>query len=69
MAAFVTLCEGFLGVEPWLDLWCRLFYLKRQTVKDPATGQKVMTACGAAQIHFWAGAGFPQLPLQDSVKN
>ena len=55
-------------MEPRLDFWGRLFFLKRQTVKDPVTQQKVMTACGAAMIHICKGTGFEKLPLHESVK-
>ncbi|KAE8806329.1 hypothetical protein D1007_17484 [Hordeum vulgare] len=28
LSAFVVLCEGFLGIEPRLDLWRNLFFFK-----------------------------------------
>ena len=28
LSGFVTLCEGYLGVEPMIDLWTRFFSLK-----------------------------------------
>ncbi|KAE8815995.1 hypothetical protein D1007_06535 [Hordeum vulgare] len=67
--AFVALCKGYLGIEPRLDLWCCLFYLKKQTVEDKVRGTKEMTTCGAALVYNQLGAGFPKLPLQKSVKN
>ncbi|KAE8784401.1 hypothetical protein D1007_41952 [Hordeum vulgare] len=33
LASFVVLCEGFLGIEPRLDLWQSLFFLKEQSRK------------------------------------
>ncbi|KAE8816904.1 hypothetical protein D1007_05455 [Hordeum vulgare] len=69
LAGFVTLCEGFLGIEPRLDLWCRLFFFKQWPVKDKATGEMRMTPCGAALVYHRFESGFPQLPLQDLVKN
>ena len=30
LSGFVTLCEGYLGVEPMIDLWARFFSLKQQ---------------------------------------
>ncbi|KAE8809453.1 hypothetical protein D1007_13973 [Hordeum vulgare] len=68
LAAYVTLCEGFLGIEPRLDLWRRLFFFKQQSVPDGTAGSKRMTDCGAALIHHRTASGFPKLPLQDSVK-
>lgn len=32
LAAFVVLCEGFIGIEPRLDLWRKLFSFKQQSV-------------------------------------
>ncbi|KAE8808853.1 retrotransposon ty3-gypsy subclass [Hordeum vulgare] len=32
LAAFVVLCDGFIGIEPRLDLWRKLFFLKHQSV-------------------------------------
>ncbi|KAI4983523.1 hypothetical protein ZWY2020_025389 [Hordeum vulgare] len=29
LSAFVVLCEGFLGIEPRLDLWQSLFFFKQ----------------------------------------
>ena len=43
LSGFVTLCEGYLGVEPSIDLWVRFFSLKQQ---GPRAGE--MSECGAA---------------------
>ncbi|KAE8814529.1 hypothetical protein D1007_08040 [Hordeum vulgare] len=32
LSAFVVLCEGFLGIEPRLDLWRSLFFFKHQSI-------------------------------------
>ncbi|KAE8813261.1 hypothetical protein D1007_09654 [Hordeum vulgare] len=34
LAAYVILCEGFLGIEPRLDLWRHLFYLTQQSLMN-----------------------------------
>ena len=31
LAAFITLCEGYLGTLPTLELWGECFYLKLGT--------------------------------------
>ncbi|KAE8782677.1 hypothetical protein D1007_43947 [Hordeum vulgare] len=31
LAGFVTLCEGFVGIEPCLDLWHQLCFFKQQS--------------------------------------
>ncbi|KAE8781808.1 hypothetical protein D1007_44868 [Hordeum vulgare] len=69
LSTFVALCERYLGIDPGIDLWCRLFYLKKQTVEDKVRGTKEMTAYGAALVYIRPGAGFPKLPLHESVKN
>ncbi|KAE8783878.1 hypothetical protein D1007_42629 [Hordeum vulgare] len=67
LAAFVTLCEGFLGIEPRLDLSHQLL-LQAASVLGDAPDTMKMTPCGAALIHHWTATGFPKLPLHDSVK-
>ncbi|KAE8812479.1 hypothetical protein D1007_10397 [Hordeum vulgare] len=32
LAAFVVLCEGFVGIEPRVDLWRNLFFFKQQSI-------------------------------------
>ncbi|KAE8769511.1 hypothetical protein D1007_58889 [Hordeum vulgare] len=32
LAAIVVLCEGFVGIEPRVDLWCSLFFFKQQSI-------------------------------------
>ncbi|KAE8781181.1 hypothetical protein D1007_45579 [Hordeum vulgare] len=74
MSAFVVLCEGFLGIEPRLDLWRSLFFFKQQPIAmdkadmEKLTGPRPLTPCGAAPVHHRANSGFPQLPLQASIK-
>ncbi|KAE8812041.1 hypothetical protein D1007_11061 [Hordeum vulgare] len=33
LASYVVLCEGFVGIEPRLDLWQKLFFFKQQSIK------------------------------------
>ncbi|KAI5006210.1 hypothetical protein ZWY2020_033453 [Hordeum vulgare] len=74
LASFVVLCEGFLGIEPRLDLWQSLFYLKQLSKKmekaelEKLDGPRPMTPCGATLVHHRSKSGFPQLPLQESIK-
>ncbi|KAE8788593.1 hypothetical protein D1007_37345 [Hordeum vulgare] len=64
LAAFVFLCEGFMGIELRLDLWRKLFLFKQQSVKmDKAeaarhSSPKPMTPCSAALVHHRAMSGF-----------
>ncbi|KAE8809051.1 hypothetical protein D1007_14489 [Hordeum vulgare] len=75
LAAFVVLCEGFMGIEPRVDLWRSLFFFKQQSIAmeksevEKLKGPRPMTPCGAALLHHRPKSGFPQMPLQDSVKH
>ncbi|KAE8782238.1 hypothetical protein D1007_44414 [Hordeum vulgare] len=39
LASFVTLCEGFVGIEPHLEMWRQLFFFKQESAptKFPAS--------------------------------
>ncbi|KAE8817851.1 hypothetical protein D1007_04471 [Hordeum vulgare] len=74
LSAFVVLCEGFLGIEPRLDLWRSLFFFEQQSIAmekaelEKLAGPRSMTPCGAALVQHRSKSGFPQLPLQESIK-
>ena len=65
LSAFVTLCEGFLGVLPTLELWGEFFQSKLGTV---VAG--VPAPCGAfiAMRRTGENNPFPPIPLIQSVK-
>ncbi|KAE8779183.1 hypothetical protein D1007_47820 [Hordeum vulgare] len=75
LATVVVLSEGFIRIEPRLDLWRKQFFFKQQSammdksVAAEQSGPKPMTPCGAALVHHRTMSGFTQLPLQDSIKN
>ncbi|KAE8804493.1 hypothetical protein D1007_19531 [Hordeum vulgare] len=75
LAAFVVLCEGFVGIEPRVDLWCSLFFFKQQSIAmeksevQKLRGPRAMTPCGAVLVHHCMKSGLPQMPLQDSIKH
>ncbi|KAE8788170.1 hypothetical protein D1007_37868 [Hordeum vulgare] len=75
LAAFVVLCEGFMGIKPRVDLWRNLFFFKQQSIAmeksevEKLKGPRPMTPCGAALVHHRPKSGFPQMPLQDSMKH
>ncbi|KAI5017950.1 hypothetical protein ZWY2020_042838 [Hordeum vulgare] len=75
LAAFVVLCEGFMGIEPRVDLWRSLFFFKQQSITmeksevEKLTGPRPMTPCGAALVHHRSKSSFPQMPLQESIKH
>ena len=55
LSGFVTLCEGYLGVEPTIDLWAHFFSLKQQ---GPSAGE--FADCGAAVISKRSGRTSPR---------
>ena len=65
LSAFVSLCEGFLGVLPTLELWGEFFQSKLGTV---IVG--VPAPCGAYIAMRRSGKNnpFPPIPLIQSVK-
>ena len=50
IAAFVALCEGFLGISPHFDLWRYLFVVN--LLKRRAGKQELHTPVGCAGIHL-----------------
>ncbi|KAE8803468.1 hypothetical protein D1007_20697 [Hordeum vulgare] len=74
LTSFIVLCDGFLGIEPRLDLWQSLFFFKQQSKKmDNAKLEKLdnprpMTPCGAALVHHRTKCGLPLMLLQDYIK-
>ncbi|KAI4972026.1 hypothetical protein ZWY2020_002951 [Hordeum vulgare] len=75
LAAFVVLCEGFVGIEPRVDLWCNPLFFKQQSIAmekskvEKLTGPRQMMPCGLALVHHRSMSGFPQMPLQESIKH
>ncbi|KAI5011789.1 hypothetical protein ZWY2020_013926 [Hordeum vulgare] len=51
-----------------------MFFFKQQSIKmhkaevDKLDGPRPITPCGAALVHHRTKCGFPQMPLQDSIK-
>ena len=63
LSAFVTLCEGYLGIRPTVALWTRLCHFKSQV----STG-KVPTAYGVASIYANQNIGYPNPKPLHTVK-
>jgi hypothetical protein len=66
LSGFVTLCEGYLGILPSLELWGQLFYLKLGTWTKGEPAQ--CGACVAVRRGGSTGVYFPQIALTESVK-
>jgi hypothetical protein len=62
LAAFMTLCEAYLGIWPSVELFRRLIYFKTQTVDS------IPVTCGAASFYARKTAGFPGLKGKESCK-
>ena len=65
LSAFVTLCKGFLGVLPTIELWGEFFYIKLGTLLAGVPAQ-----CGTfiAVRRPAAENPFPAIPLIKLVK-
>ena len=50
MAAFVALCEGFLGISPDFDLWRYFFAVTLQKKREKSDRQELHMPMGCASI-------------------
>lgn len=53
LSAFMTFCEGYLGIRPTVTLWSRVYHFKFQGVSD------TMSACGVASSYVRKNIGYP----------
>ena len=65
LSAFVTLCEGYLGVLPTLELWGEFFFSKLGT---QAAGMPAQCGAFIAVRRTGADNHFPSIALLKSVK-
>ena len=68
MAAFVALCEGFLGIDPHFDLWRHFFTVSLS--KRRVGGKEVNVPMGCASIHLrhTRSRDYPLMRLSTSNK-
>jgi hypothetical protein len=67
IAAFVTLCEAYLGIDPEFDLWNYFFRVWR-----PWDLEAELTVSGGAVIHVKSGHGvdpYLKIPMPQSAMN
>ena len=50
MAAFIALCEGFLGISPHFDLWRYFFAITLQKKREKSSRQALHMSMGCAGI-------------------
>ena len=65
LSAFVTLCEGFLGILPTLELWGEFFQTKLGTRMQ---GVPAQSGAFIAVRRLGADNPFPTISLIKSVK-
>ena len=53
MAAFVALCEGFLGISPHFELWRYFFTVNLQKKREKGGRQELHMPMGCAGIQLW----------------
>jgi hypothetical protein len=79
LSAFAAFCEGYAGIEPFVQGWSKYFQLRKQSAQEPrekgappeTTKEKKycpMTQCGAATIMSRKGSDFPKIELLESCK-
>ncbi|KAE8810707.1 hypothetical protein D1007_12507 [Hordeum vulgare] len=65
LATFAVLCEGFMGIEPRVDLRCSLFFFKQQSIAmeksevEKLKGLRPMTPCGGRKGFFYVRSTDP----------
>jgi hypothetical protein len=63
LSSFATLCEGYLGVRPYVRLW-QFFYRVKKETKD-----KVMVNCGSMTFVLRTKRVFPALASHESIRS
>jgi hypothetical protein len=67
-AAFVALCEGYLGIKPHFDLWRHFFAVNPQ--KKGGKGRwDLMSLMGCTCIHLWNNQSSEYMSLKLSTSN
>jgi hypothetical protein len=62
LSAFTTLCEGYLGIWPSVELFRWLLYFKTQTTDS------ILVTCGVASFYACKTAGFLKVTGKESCK-
>jgi hypothetical protein len=79
LSAFAAFCEGYAGMEPFVQGWAKYFQLRKQSAQEPRSKDdppeiakekkdRPMTQCGAATIMSRKGSDFPKIELLESCK-
>ena len=71
LAAFVSLCENFLGCRPHWGLFKHIFTCRSQTVKKASPNDErtqVIQMCGGLGVQMRSKSAFPAMTLPESVR-
>ena len=71
LAAFVSMCENFLGCRPHWGLLKHIFTIRSQSVKKANTSDEkthVIQMCGGLGIQKRQRSSFPSMTLPESVR-
>jgi hypothetical protein len=79
LSAFAAFCEGYAGIEPFVQGWAKYFQLRKQSAQEPQDKDappdtakekkdRPMTQCGTATIMSRKGSDFPKIELLESCK-
>jgi hypothetical protein len=66
--AFVALCEGYLGIEPYFELW-RYFFSISLLKKMEKNRPDLLVTMGCIGIHLWSNWATEYMSLQLSRTN
>jgi hypothetical protein len=66
--AFVVLCKGYLGIEPYFELW-RYFFSVSLLKKREKNRPDLLVPMGCAGIHLYSNRATEYMSLQLSRSN
>ena len=67
IAAFIAMCEGYLGIEPHFELWRYFFSIS--LIKKKERGRETLVPMGCVGIHLWGQRVAEYMPCQLSRSN
>ena len=68
IAAFVALCEGFLGITPHFDLWRYFFTVTLLKKREKKQELNVLMGCASIQVRNNWVSEYPPMRLSTSNK-
>jgi len=68
IAAFVALCEGFLGISPHFDLWRHFFAVTILKKREKKQELNVLMGCASIQVRNNWVSEYPPMRLSTSNK-